>query len=198
LEIHLIWASGESGSGTLLQTSSQDDGQTFGAPGAVIQSSGSLDAPKLAVDDQGSLHLVYAERPGPSEPSRIRYTRRAPGASTFDPPRAVSGRQAATFPSLGWGAPGRVAVAWQPQPSHLAAPLGLGLALSRDGGATFSPAEVVPTTNDTRLGVNGSRQGKLMSLLAVDHRGKLALVQSTFLANEKSRIRLLRGQIAGR
>jgi hypothetical protein len=37
-----------------------------------------------------------------------------------------------------------------------------------------------------------------MSLLAVDHRGKLALVQSTFLANEKSRIRLLRGQIAGR
>ena len=66
----------------------------------------------------------------------------------------------------------------------------------RDGGRRFSSAALVPGTTDPALGINGSRQGKLMRLMAGNDSGAIAVVNSSFREGESSRIRLIRGQVA--
>ena len=57
---------------------------------------------------------------------------------------------------------------------------------------------MVPGSADPALGVNGSQQGLLMRKLAVNAAGAIAIVNSTFRMNDRSRVWLLRGEAAGR
>ena len=87
------------------------------------------DAPKLAIDAKGTLHLAYAVG------QRVRYTRSTDGARSFAAPREL-GKGA--FPSLALDAQGGVYVTWE-----LAR--GLGVAVSRGdvavGHSSFEPGK---------------------------------------------------------
>jgi hypothetical protein len=59
--VHLAWTVGEDPAADVRLVTSTDGGITFGSPTVVGESDGHADAPKLAVDGEGTLHLVYAE-----------------------------------------------------------------------------------------------------------------------------------------
>jgi hypothetical protein len=196
--LHVVWASGERGSATLLLATSRDDGNTFDAPRPVVHSRGKVDAPKIAADRRGVLHLVYAERMDQGAASRIRYLRLTDSAASHEAPRTISrttGEVGATFPSLSLAAPNQVVAVWLHQASASAPLLGIEMAVSRDAGAHFLPPELVPGTGDPSLGTTGSRQGKLMRLLAATQAGALAVASSSFRDSQSSRIRVLRGHV---
>jgi hypothetical protein len=197
-ELYLVWASGETAKGVLLLARSRDGGRTFDAPRAVVRSAGHVDAPKIARDASGVVHLAYGERSNQAAASHIRYLRLRNAAQDIEAPRTLSthaGALGASFPSLSLAASGQLAVVWLRHASASALPLGLELSASTDAGGSFSPPEPVPGTGDPARGVNGSRQGKLMRLLSANAAGTLAVASSTFREGVSSRIGVVRGQL---
>jgi hypothetical protein len=195
--IYLAWAAGEEKSANLRLAISRDTGATFEPSRVVFDGAARSDAPKLAVDLQGVLHLSYAAED--SGASQVYYARAKDTGGTFEAPRCLSckqERQAASFPSLSLGMDGHVYVLWQHHPSVREASRGLALSLSHDGGHQFTPPALVPSTADPALGINGSRQGRLMRLVASNARGMLAVVSSSFREGESSRVRLIVGRAA--
>ena len=194
--VYLAWTVGEDASADIHVAKSADGGASFSEPRIVAPSPGYSDAPKLALDPRGVLHLVYAESSGgPFDPSHIRYTRSIDGARTFEAAREISG-PGAGFPALSVDAKGNLYVLWElfrdaRHSRHY--PRGLALAVSRDAGSSFTPPAVVPGSIDPAGGFNGSSQGLLMRKLAVNGRGAVAIVNSSLKANERSRVWLIRG-----
>jgi hypothetical protein len=200
--LYVAWTVGEDQAADIRVAKSTDGGATFSAPQMLAPSSGYSDAPKLAVDPRGVLHVVYAESAGgPFERSHVRYTRSTDGARTFAPAREISQhdatpRAAAGFPALCIDANGNLYVIWERYPERGARPRGLGLTVSRDGGQTFTPPLVVPGSSDPGGGSNGSHQGLLMEKLAVNDTGAVAIVNSSLKQNARSRVWLMRGRLA--
>jgi len=193
--VYLAWTVGEDNSADIRVARSADGGASFGKPRIVAPSPGYSDAPKLAVDPRGALHLVYAESSGgPFDRSRIRYTRSTDGASSFEPPREISA-QGAGFPALSVDAKGNLYVLCELFPDPRGYPRGLALAVSRDAGGSFTPPALVPGSIDPAGGLNGSNQGLLMRKLAVNGRGAVAIVNSSLKPNERSRVWLIRGAL---
>jgi hypothetical protein len=195
--LHLAWAVGEDPASDIRVASSSDGGRTFREPTIVHRSAGHSDAPKIALDATGTLHLVYAER-SPGRPGyHIRYTRRSTGDPPFGEPKEISsplpqGSTGAGFPSLCVRGQA-VYVLWELQVEH-ARSRGLGFSFSTDGGRTFSTPSVVAGTAAPEAAMNGSQQGLLMRKLAVDARGTIAVVHSTLVPGRESRIWLIRGR----
>ncbi len=200
--VYLAWTVGEDRAADIHIAASKDAGRSFDAPHAVIESKGHADAPKIAVDKQGTVHLVFAESPeGPLNHYHIRYTRSTDGAQTFQPTREISKPlpgefESANFPSLSLGGAANLYVLWELFPDHEDRPQGLGFTYSEDGGRSFASPSVVPASIDPARGDNGGRQGLLMRKLAVNDEGVLAVVNSTFKHGAKSRILLLSGRHA--
>ncbi|MCH9012823.1 MAG: exo-alpha-sialidase [Proteobacteria bacterium] len=198
--VYLAWTVGADKAADIRFAKSVDRGRSFGAPRIVFESGGHSDAPKIAVDGKGTVHLVYAESPaGPFERYHIRYARWNVGAGGFEEPKEISSPQterfeSVAFPALSLDGADNIYVIWELFPSRKGYPRGLGLTYSSDGGRTFAPPSVVPGSLDPALGVNGSQQGFLMRKLAVNGAGVLAVVNSTFKRNRASRIWLFRGQ----
>jgi len=201
--VHLAWTVGEDRAADIRVATSPDRGRSFGEPRVAVESDGHADAPKIAVDGGGTLHLVYAESPaGPLARYRIRYTRSTDGGRRFDQPRGISRPQSTrfasvSFPALGLDGEDNLYVIWELFPDRAAYPQGLGFTCSSDGGQTFAPPAVVPGSLDPALGFNGSQQGLLMRKLAVNPAGAVAVVNSTFKEGEASHVWLFRGQAAG-
>jgi hypothetical protein len=200
--VHLAWAVGEDPASDIRVATSRDGGRSFGAPAIAHRSEGHSDAPKIAVEGDGTLHLVYGERPPDRPGGHVRYARRGAGDPAFAPPREISsplpaGFRGAGFPSL--SVEGRnVHVLWELFPEGMGRPVGLGFALSTDGGRTFSPPAVVPGTGVLGAGTNGSTQGLLTRKLAANASGAIAVVHSRFLRNRSSGVWLVRGRISRR
>jgi hypothetical protein len=190
--LYLAWTTGEDRAADIRVAKSSDGGGTFGAPQIVARTKGFSDAPKLAVDARGMLHLVYAED------GRVWYTRSEDGAQHFAPPRAISAAGAG-FPSLGLDSHDNPHVLWELYPEARKPPRGLGIAWSRDRGKTFLPPAVVAGSADPSGGSNGSHQGLLMQKLAVNRHGALAIVNSSLKEGERdggrSRVWLIRGRV---
>jgi hypothetical protein len=198
--VHLAWTVGEDPAADVRLVTSTDGGITFGSPTVVGESDGHADAPKLAVDGEGTLHLVYAEADrGSGGRYHIRYTRRFSGDDAFQAPRVIShtdnGVDAVGFPSLSVDGHNNLYVVWERFPTRRGRPLGLGFAHSGDGGRTFGWHAVVPGTADSELGFNGSLQGLLMRKLAVAEDGAIAVVNSSFREGEVSLVRLIRWRV---
>jgi hypothetical protein len=197
--VYLAWTIGEDNAAGVRVAKSANGGATFGEPLIVASSKGYSDAPKLAIDPGGVLHLVYAESyGGPFDRYRIQYTRSADGGRTFDAPREISkpspkSVESAGFPALSIDAKGRVYVLWELFLDHRQRSRGLGLVVSRDGGRAFTPPSVVPDSIDPAGGSNGSHQGLLMKKLSVNGAGTVAIVNSSLKKNERSRVWLMRG-----
>jgi hypothetical protein len=198
--VHLAWALGEDATADIHYAVSADHGETFATPQRVDPSAGHADAPKLAVDDRGRLHLVYAESvDGPRPSAHIRYTR-AEAGEPFRTPQTLSSALAERFASQGFPhlavSGDTVYVLWELFPQLGQRSRGLGMSGSLYGGDRFSPAVIVPHSGDEEPGVNGSLQGLLMRKLAVNADGELAVVNSTVQQGERSFVRLLRGRLA--
>jgi hypothetical protein len=202
--VHLAWTVGEDESADIRLATSGDHGQSFGAPRIATESDGHSDAPKIAVDGEGTIHLVYGESPGgPFKSYHIGYTRSTDGGRRFEEPREISGPQAkqfasVNFPDLSLDGEDNIYMIWNLFPRRGDFPRGLGFTYSSDGGRTFASPSVVPDSADPALGINGSLQGLLMRKLGVNRAGAVAVVSSTFKKNEASRIWLIRGKAAKR
>lgn len=180
--IYLAWTVGDDRTADIRVAKSTDGAATFATPVIVAPSKSYSDAPKIAVDGGGRLHLVYAEN------DRILYAR-SPDGTAFERPRDISGAGAG-FPSLGVDGAGNVYVLWERYPDR-ETPRGLSLALSTNGGDSFDASEVPRSAN---AGRNGSLQG-LTDKLAVSREGAIAVVNSSFQEGRRSRVWLTRGQL---
>jgi hypothetical protein len=85
-------------------------------------------------------------------------------------------------------------VAWELFDDHRRRPIGLGFAVSRDAGRTFSAPAFVPESADRAGRRNANLQGLLTKKLAVNGGGAIAIVNSSLKDNDGSRIWLIRGQ----
>lgn len=197
---YLAWTVGETDSADIRVVRSDDSGASFGAPVMAARTGTYSDAPKLAVDRAGILHLAYANSSaGPFDRFRIHYTRSTDDARSFAAPQEIStpvpdGASSAHFPHLALDGGGNPVVVWELQAQRQARPRGLGMALSRDGGRSFQPPMPVPHSADPHGGSNGSRQGLLMRKLDVNG-DRLAIVNSALRDNQGSRVWLLRGRL---
>jgi hypothetical protein len=191
--VYLAWTVGDDESADIRVAKSNDGGASFGKPVIVDRSKGYSDAPKLAVDARGTLHLVYAESErGFFGRRHLRYTRSVDGAGSFERPRDISGHDAG-FPALSVDGKGNLYVLWERFADHPLIPRGLALAVSSDGGKTFTAPVLVP--DSANAGWNGSSQGLLMRKLAVNRHGAFAIVNSSFVEKKASRAWLMRGQL---
>jgi hypothetical protein len=191
--VYLAWTVGEDDGADIRISRSTDRGASFTAPVLAQRSPGYSDAPKLAVDAAGTVHLVYAESTGgPFDRYGVLYTRSTDGGRTFRPPRPLAAVNA-SFPALSVDANGDLYVAWERFDDHRNSPRGLGYAVSRDAGRTFSAPAFVPESADAAGRRNGGRQGLLMRKLAASGDGEVAIVNSSLRDNEGSRVWLIRG-----
>ncbi len=201
-QIHLAWTVGEEPAADIHYAVSSDQGRTFGRPRTIIKSSGYSDAPKIAVDGRGTIHLAYAEGPlGPLQRYHIRYTRSKEGDGTFREPTEISDAHSKVFESVGFpyldlDRQGNLYVLWELFPDDELLPKGLGLTFSGDSGKSFASPAVVPGSFDPELGVSGSQQGLFMKKLAVNRAGEMAIVNSSFNPEGSSSIWLIRGRVA--
>ena len=202
--VYLAWTVGEDAAADIRITESVDDGGSFGASRVVLASDGHADAPKIAVDGTGTVHLVYGESaPGSDRRYHVKYARSNKGPRGFEASREISGPlapgvESASFPALSLDSDGTIFVLWELFPRPRYSPQGLGYTHSADGGRTFAPPSVVPGSRDAALGVNGSQQGLLMRKLAINGAGAIAVVNSTFKRNQESRVWLHRGRAVRR
>jgi hypothetical protein len=199
--VALAWATGDDHAGDIRIALSSDGGRSFSAPRPVAVTPGYSDAPKLAFDARGVLHLVHSEsRGGPFKPSAIRHLRSTDGGRTFGPAREISsplppGYTSAAFPALGIDGRGRVVVIWELlRGSGPVPPYGLAIAVSADG-VQFSAPQLIAGSVDPGGGFNGSTQGLLMNKLAVRADGEIAVVNSAVKIGSHSRVWLLRGAV---
>lgn len=185
--VWLAWTVGEDPAARIRVARSPDGGASFGAL-LLAGGAGRADAPSLAVDGEGKLHLAYALHAPGREP-QVRYT--ALGAGGFAPARAVSPPGAA-YPMLVGDSRNGLVLAWENLgPSER--PLSLGLAFSRDAGRSFSKPATVPGSGAPAGGSNGSQQGLLGRKLAIDGAGRVVLVNSSLVPGQGSRVWLMRG-----
>jgi hypothetical protein len=197
----LAWATGDDPAGDIQIARSSDGGRSFGAPTPAAVTAGYSDAPKLAFDARGALHLVHAESPaGPSSPSSIRHLRSTDGGRSFGPASEISsplpaGYASAAFPALGIDARGRVVAMWELlRGSTPPTPHGLATAVSEDG-LQFGVPRLIPGSADPEGGFNGSTQGLLMRKMAVRADGEIAVVNSAVRIGSHSRVWMLRGTL---
>lgn len=200
--VYLAWTVGEDAGADIRVATSSDGGHSFGSPRIAVPTPGHADAPKLAVDAEGTVHLVFADSPeGPFARYRILHARSVDGGRTFSDPRPVATpRQmdaySVNFPSSAVRN-GKLFVTWELFSSPRRFARGLGFTYSVDGGESFADPSVVPGTDDAAHGYSGGRQGLLMRKLAASAAGRLAVVHSTFDRGTASRVWLVRGQLAG-
>lgn len=196
--LYLAWTIGDDDGADIHVARSTDGGLHVEQPLLVAPSSAYSDAPRLALDNEGVLHLVYAESSkGPFDRYRIRYTRSTDGARSFDAPRNISqplpGKAvSAAFPEIAIDGGKAVFVLWESYDAARERPRGLGMAVSRDGGRGFGSPAMVPGSVDPDGGFNGSYQGLLMKKLAVSRAGGIAIANSALVQDRGSRIWIMR------
>lgn len=197
--VYLAWTLGEDAGADILLARSDDHGTTFSAQRIVEKTPTYSDAPKLALDRKGVLHLAWAEsNGGPFDRYRIRYARSQDRGEKFSKPVDFSPSAAgagAAFPSLSVDDAANVLLVWEVFPSRSVRPRGLDWVLSRDGGTSFGAPAPVPGSADPQGRWNGSFQGLLMKKLALGTGGRIAVVNSALKDGDSSRVWLIRGQL---
>jgi hypothetical protein len=193
--VHLAWTYGEDSAADIHLSSSRDHGKTFADPRVVMRTEGYSDAPKIAVDSRGIVHLAYAEiLGGPFGRPHVRYTVSDDAGEAFHPSRDLSGQatgeRSAGFPALSVVGERDVFVLWEVYPDEEDRPRGLALMRLRDGDV-IAPATPVPASRDPAGGTNGSHQGMLTRKLAVGA-GGIAVVNSSLQPGVRSRVWLMR------
>lgn len=177
-KVYLAWTVGEDPDADIRVSSSPDNGASFSAPVLVGAKGARADAPRLAFDGGGRLHLVYMEQ------AAIRHVRSEGPELAFGTPRTLSTHgEAAMAPQLAIDAHGRAHVAWESAQ---------GLRYTRDASAV-APV-TVPHSRPGAGARQGSQQGMLGKKLAVGDR-MVALVNSSLTRGDGSRVWVMRGRL---
>ncbi len=179
----LAWTVGEDPDADIRVSQSLDDGASFAQPVHVGGRGARADAPRLAFERDGRLHLAYMEQAG-KQPPVIRHAHSDGPELVFGPPRSLSAPgEAAAAPQLATDARGRVQAAWESRGSlrHLA-----------DTGAGV--ATTVPHSGAAAGERKGSHQGLLGKKFAAGD-GMVALVDSSLAPGRGSRVWLMRGRL---
>jgi hypothetical protein len=201
--IYLVWTVGEDPAANIHVAMSTDGGRSFSEPRVLVQTAGHSDAPKIAVDSQGAVHLVLADSPaGMLRPYHVYYMRLDERLDLSIEPRrlagpAAGGVRSVGFPALDLASDDALIVLWERFPDQSPRSRGLGFVVSTDRGQTFTPASIVPGTDDPALGFNGSLQGLLMQKIAADDSGAVVVANSHFKEHEASHVRLISGRLPG-
>jgi hypothetical protein len=198
--ILLAWTYGEADNADVQLAVSENQGDSFELLGAVIQREGHADAPRLATDDEGRAHLVFAESPaGPGGPARLVYAR-SDQDLRFDQPQVLMDLPEPDEAYVGYpqiiieGAD--LIINWEILDPRSALSLGLGLLHSPDYGDRFGPPHLVPGSEAPDGGIGGGLQGRLMRKTALGSDGQVLIGHSHFVPDQGSEILLLRGQLA--
>ena len=178
--VWLAWTVGEDADADIRVALSRDGGASFGPPVLLGAPGARADAPRLALDRGGRLHLTYMEQAGKDAPV-IRYARDGKDLRTLSTP----GR-GATAPQLAIDGHGRVHVTWEGADRK-------GMWHVVDAGAGFGRPSFIPGSGDAQ-GRSGSQQGILGSKLAVNVEGAVAVVNSSLDQGRGSRVWLMRAR----
>ncbi len=182
--LYLAWTVGEDPDADIRVSLSSDGGATFAAPVHVGAGQARADAPRLAVDRDGAVHLVYVEQLDKSAPV-VRYARSSEQALSFGASHTLSAGGAASAHLAGDGR-GRAHVAWEPAPRT-------SLRHAYTSGAGFRRSTVIPHSGDGAR--HGSQQGILGRKLAVGPDGMIALVGTSLAPGRGSRVWVMRGRV---
>ena len=203
-DVYLAWTHGEDAAADIWIAKSEDGGRTFGKSKVVAATDDYSDAPRVAIGRDGTIHVVFGERSERTwRRADIRYTRSSDRGDSFAPPRVISapqpdGARLAAFPSIELNDRGDLFATWELFRGPRSGAKGLAVAVSRDGGDTFSAPAIVPNSADPAGGVNGSNQGKLTRKLAINSAGQIALVNSALSRGNSSRAWLMFGRLSDR
>lgn len=197
--VHLAWTVGEDPEADIRYTVLESREEPFQSAHTVSETDGRADAPKLAVDDSGTVHLVYAESPdGSWQPGRILYTQAGIGGR-FRAPEDITAAHVERFRSVGFPSLAvsgtNILVLWELFPGAGPQPRGLGITVLNHDGDTLAGPDVVPHSGQTDPGFNGSLQGKLMRKLAANDAGDIGVANSTFREGERSIVKFIRGRL---
>ncbi|HZV02224.1 MAG TPA: sialidase family protein [Planctomycetota bacterium] len=162
-EVHVCWADRLSGHSMpdIFFSTSTDGGKTFSKLLDVSNTRGLSTDPDLAVDDSGTLYLVWAETPSRSSGRwDILFTLSRDGGTSWEKNREMGptgGRSSQPAVSAREGA---VAVVWRDKTGHETNPE-ICIALSSDGGKSFAePKDISMTLGASRhpaLEISGGR-----------------------------------------
>lgn len=201
--VYIAWTNGDNPGADIKVQKSKDGGDSFSKAEVVKKTEGFSDAPKIRVDSEGTIHLVYSEgqtaMPGRFGKFDIMFTQSKDGAKTFKDPIAISnpqpeGAQSARYPYLSIDKEDNIYVLCELFPDPRNYPRGLGISISNNKGKDFSEPSFVPGSKGPLGGTNGSQQGLLMDKLAVDKDGTIYIVNSSLKRNEGSRVWIIKGK----
>lgn len=193
-QLLLAWTVGDDAGADIRVVQSDDDGQNFSSPLLVEPNDSYSDAPRLAISEDGLVHLAFTEsEAGPFSRQQVRLTRSEDGGKTFSPSVSVSANlpppyHDAGFANLAVDRNGRVSVLAHLFTRRQARPQGLGMAVSIDGGRSFGPMTLIPGNAVLGNASLGSQQGLLVQKLAMTPEGQLAIVNSSFAPEVESRV----------
>jgi hypothetical protein len=132
--IYVVWVDTATSNSTIQFSQSSDGGGSFSAPQNVSGTTGSSTNPRLFVDAQGGVNVVWVNNaPGNND---IFFSRSAAAGGSFSTPVNVSNDAADSLsPQLAVDASGNISVVWESDST----PFGVLYSHSMDGGTSFSP-----------------------------------------------------------
>ena len=186
--LYLAWTVGEDLDADIRVSQSNDGGASFAPPVRVGAAGARADAPQIATDRDGGLHLVYLEQAG-TQPGVVRYAYASGPELRFGTARSLStGAEGASAAYLAVDGQGGVHAVWEPASRT-------GLWYAAAAGTGFSSPVLVPHSVAGEGGRNGSQQGILGRKLAVGADGTIAVVNSSLAPGRGSRVWVMRGQV---
>ncbi|OON60391.1 hypothetical protein B0920_15495 [Massilia sp. KIM] len=189
--VYLAWTVGEDLDEGIRVAQSDDAGASFGRPAVLGRGAGFADAPRIAVDGGGVLHVVFA-RQSSGAPSTVWHARSADGVTGFAAPALIpAASKSVAYPALALDARG--------MPLVLAEAMDVGgrargLLIASWDGKGYSAFAPVPGSRDA-AGVNGSQQGLLGRKLALGPEGGVVVVNSALAPVAASRVWMVRGRL---
>lgn len=146
--LHVCWQDDKDGPAQVFYARSQD-GVNFSEPINISRSYEDALRPRIAVDADNKIHIVWEERH--STGSLIAYTSSEDGVA-FSPKRVLStGFELAIDASISVGRDGSVNLAWTGKEQLTDRNSSLLLARSFDGGQSFTPPRVVRSTSNLAI-----------------------------------------------
>ncbi|WP_461357359.1 sialidase family protein [Bradyrhizobium sp. USDA 4454] len=148
----LTWMAG----GQISVASSKDQGKSFSTPVQVTRDRLNLDwgpdaRPKLAIDAKGDIAVAFSIFRDQAFNGQVLTTRSTDGGRSFDPPKPItSNNESQRFEAIGFDRAGAVFAVWLDKRNRVPAQqrgekydgAGLFFASSKDGGATYSDAQL--------------------------------------------------------
>ena len=159
--IYMVWEDDTSNNSNILFSRSTDGGTTFSTPKSLSHTSGDSFNPRIAVDSNGGINVVWQDDSVGS--TDIFFTRSTDSGANFSGPVNVSNdADASSMPQVAADSAGNIFVVWESDSGVL----GILFSRSADGGNTFS----APAMLSTNTG------GSVSPQIAVDLSGNISVV----------------------